>query len=196
MLLEGFAGPGYFHPRSGRFSPLGTSKNLETYAAADVMASLLNGDPAFAVSHMYFRYQNVAGGAVAAPPAITRATGRADYAAITGAAPHYEDYLRVPIVSQGKIFRYPEGTTNYTGNAVYFSANSALSSLVGQSPAANYFAASGAQGPSTIFQIALVCAPVPADPSQDRVFSALNLSTPYVYLPNSYPGMFWVLRLS
>jgi hypothetical protein len=195
MLLSGHAGLGYFHARTGRFAALPESKNLTTHAAADIVAGLLNGDASLAISHMYFRYRNTSS-SLGSPPAITRSTGRADYTAITGAGPNYEDYLRVPIVSQGKIFRYPETTTDYSGNAVYFTANSALSSLQGESPAHNYFAASGANGPSKIFQIALVAAPVPADPNQDRVFAVLNPSSSYTYLANSYPGAFWVMRLS
>ena len=197
MQLQGHAGPGYFHATTGRFTPCAEQKNLTTIAAADIVASLLNGDASLAISHLYFRYQN-SNADLPAPPAITRSTGRADYAAITGAGPAYEDYLRVPLVAQGKQFAFPAGTTDYAANAAYFVANSATSTLVGESPAHNYFAASGPQGPSRIFQYALVAAPVPSDPNQDRVFAVLNLATPHVYLNNSstFPGAFWTLRLS
>lgn len=194
MQLTGHAGPCLFHT-SGECVPAPEEKNLTTYGAADIMARLLNGDATARITHLYFRYQNT-NGSVSVTPTITRGTSRADFAAITGAGPTYEDYLRVPLVADGRLFRYPPDTTSYRGNAVYFVANSATSSLTGESPAHNYFAASGPQGPSKVFAVYLINAPVIDDPTRDRVFAGLTYATPQQFLPNSYPGAYWVMRLS
>jgi hypothetical protein len=196
MEFTGHVTAGYKNKRTGLFTPVLEQKNLILYGAADIVAGLLNGDNTLRLSHMYFQYQNTSGD-VTITPSLDRSSGRADFSptALTGAGPDYEDWLRVPSVTQGRIFQSPTGSANYAGNNLYLTATSAAApAQVGNSPAHNYFAASGGNGPSKIFSVALVSAPNPNDSSTDKIFSRLNLITPLTVLAGSHPCMFWSIR--
>ena len=186
---------GYTDAQTGHFSPMETQKNLIVYQAADIVAGLLAGNMSCKLSHMYFQYQNV-NGSVSVTPTLTQSSGIADFKAITGGAP-YQDYLRVPIITTPMTFQSPSGSPYYQSNGVYVTASSASSpTMLGESPAHNYFASSGANGPSQIFAIALVSAGDPNSSAADKVFSRLVLSTPYPVLSGSYPTIFWSLQVS
>ena len=55
---RGFVTIGYRNKKTGTFSPIHHQKNLVMYGAADIMARLVSGDMRYAISHMYYHYQN------------------------------------------------------------------------------------------------------------------------------------------
>lgn len=197
MQLTGTIISGYTNERTGLFSPVHEQKNLLLYGAADIVAGLLAGDSRLAPSHMYFQYINQAVYSHV-PAAITRSSGRTDFDALTGA--DYVDYLRAPIVTTPRIVKSPATSLDYRGNNAMFTATSGSVGLVGAidglSSAGNYFAASGAQGASHIFSVALVAAPDAENPAADVVFSRLNLTTPLTVIAGSHPTIFWSIRIS
>lgn len=187
---------GYHYPQTNRFIPIHRQKNMIMFEAADVMARLVKGDPSYRISHMYFEYENNSNGdgSVSSTPTLNRGMGRSSFDAITGSGPNPQDWLRVPIVTDGLLQVYPDNSDDYKGNAVTFTATSAASvSQEGESPAHNYFG-TGVDGPSKIFAVALVAAPSPADHTKDLIFSRLVLTTPFPVSAGSHPAAFWSLR--
>jgi hypothetical protein len=165
-------------------------KNLIMNEGADIMAALLSGDTRFAPSHMYFLYENT-NSAVTTPPTIERADGRSFFASISGASPD-QDWLRVPILTRPRL---STSGAEFSGNMVTFAASSAASdTLVGESPAHNYFASSGVNGPSKVFSLALVAAPNPNTNRDDKVFSRLHLETPISLPAGHHLTFYWSIK--
>lgn len=180
---------GLRNAKTNTFTPLIQKKNLIMFGAADIMAHLLGGDSRYAVSHMYYQYQNISG-SVTASASFTRADGITDFLSIDGS--DQTDWLRIPIITAGKVDSYPVDSTQYSGNAVTFVATSASSSTqTGESASENYFADSGDDGPSKVYAIALAAALSPADKTKDIVFSRLELDTPITVEAGNYIDCFW-----
>jgi len=181
--------------RTGRTTEVLKQKNLIMYQAADVMAGLLAGDRSKTISHMYFQYENT-NSTPTAIPTLTRASGRDDFDGISGVAPA-QDWLRVPLVTTPRISRIPDNSEVFGGNAVMFAATSASSpSMSGESPAHNYFASSGVNGPSKITSVALVAAPTPSNNLNDLVFSRVNLQTPLTLPAGFYLTIYWLVKFN
>ena len=197
MHLKGSIISGYTNQLTGLFSPVAEQDNLLLYGAADIMAGLLAGTAGNQVTHMYFQYINQSSYSYT-PPAITRSSGRSTFDALTGL--DYIDYLRAPIFTTPRIAKSPSNSTDYQGNSVMFTATSAnvgqAGEISGLSTNPNYFAASGAQGASRIFSVALAAATDPENPAADKIFSRLNLATPLTVLAGSQPTIFWSIRIS
>lgn len=187
---EGIVTIGYRNKETGVFSPVLHKKNLVMYGAADAMAQLLAGDNRYAVSHMYYHYQNTAGSTTA--PTVGREDGIQSFLDINSDYISTEDWLRIPIFSAAKIDSYAsagEDASVYNGNMATFVATSAAHpTQKGESVAENAF--SNASN-SKIVSVALACAPSPADKTKDVVFSRLVLSSPIVVQANSYVDCFW-----
>lgn len=202
MHIVGQVQAGYTNSQTGIFTPVLDEKNLVTYQAADIMAGLVAGGHKYQISHMYFEYINSSSGSSYVAPSITRSSGRNYYDDFSGDGLSGEkiDYIRVPIITNPKLFQSPVNSPEYKANGAYFSATSAavgtIGSIHGQSPLSRYFASSGSDGPSSIYSVALVSAPVENHASEDLVFSRLNLSTPLTVLSGSQPTIYWSLRFS
>lgn len=182
----------YTNQKTGRETRIFDKKNLILYEGADIMAGLLSGDRRFFPSHMYFVYENT-NSIITSPPATTRADGRAFFASIAGSSPN-QDWLRVPMISTPKLSIIGE---EYAGNVVTFSASSAASdTLEGESPAHNYFASSGGDGPSKVFSLALVSALNPNTNKDDKVFSRLDLDSPMSVLAGHHLTFYWTIKFS
>lgn len=183
----------YENIRTGRLTKALEQKNLILFEGADIMAAILGGDMSKAISHMYFQYENTNVGPVSTP-ILTRGSGRSSFDAITGVDPA-SDWLRVPLLSTPKLVRIPNDSADYAQNGVVFTATSAASETMhGESPAHNYFAASGANGPSKIVSAALVAAPAPSNNRLDKVFSRVNLSTPLTMQPGHQLTVYWIIN--
>jgi hypothetical protein len=182
----------YTNIKTGKEIQFFRQKNLIMYEAADIMAGLLSGDSRFFPSHMYFVYENTDGG-ITSPPAITRADGKSYFSSISGSDPA-QDWLRVPITTRPRVSVIGE---DYSGNAVTFAASSASSdSLAGESPEKNYFSASGDNGPSKVFSLALVAATNPNTKAEDKIFSRLSLSTPMTILAGHHLTFYWIIKFN
>lgn len=187
---EGIVTIGYRNKKTGMFSPILHKKNLVLYSAADSMARLLSGDIRYAVSHMYYQYQNTAG----TPDAITitRESGTQSFLDINSETPSNVDWLRIPMFTAAKLDTYAASGENeavYSANMATFVATSAAHpTQIGESPEQNPFANTSN---SKIVSVALVSAPSPEDKMQDVVFSRLVLSSPIVVQANSYIDCFW-----
>lgn len=182
--VEGF----YENAETGKRVKQFHQKNLILFEGADIMSGLLGGDSRFFPSHMYFLYENTNGSVTPAPTLSRSTSGRSYFSTITGTSPRY-DWLRVPIVGKPT-----KGATssNYSGNVVFFSASSAASqTLAGESPAHNYFAAAGANGPSKVISLALVAAVNPNNNQEDLVFSRLNLVAPHTMVAGYHITYHW-----
>lgn len=179
---------------TGRVTEILKQKNLILFDAADVMASLLAGKSGFSPSHMYFHYENTNGAPVAAP-AITRSAGRTFFEGLSGA--DNIDWLRVPIITTPKLSKVPDNSADYANNAIVFNASSGASeTLAGESPAQNYFAAAGADGPSKVISVALVSAPTPSNNKLDKVFSRVNLTAPLSMQPGHHLTFYWLIKFN
>lgn len=187
----------YTNAKTGRHTEVFHQKNLILYQGADIMAGLLAGNISFAPSHMYFQYENTSG-ALSSFPTPGREDGRDFFTTIDGITP-VQDWLRVPIITTPRISAiHAAGQENlFTGNAATFTGSSAASdTLVGESPAHNYFAASGANGPSKVFALALVAAVNPNTNRDDRVFSRLTLSSPMEVISGHHLTFFWTIKFN
>jgi len=184
---------GYRSKKTGRFSKIVEKDNLILYGGADIMANLLGGDTRFALSHMYFQYQNTSG-SVTASSSFTRADGVEDFNAISGTGLNPIDWLRIPILTSGKISAFPEGDDSYSGNSITFVATSAAHpTQLGESPEENYFSDDGVNGPSKIYAVALAAAPQRNNKLTDVVFSRLALDVPITVQPDNYIDCFWTI---
>ena len=185
----------YQNIRTGRITPVLRQKNLILFEGADIMAGLLAGNPLLVPSYMYLQYHNTSG-TVLTPPAITRGDGRSYFNSITGTSPK-QDWLRIPIITTPKVLVTPDDSSDYQGNGVIFTGSSAASqTLLGESPAHNYYAASGANGPSNVFALALAAAPVPQNGALDKLFSRINLTTPLAMQPGSHLTFYWAISFN
>ncbi len=194
MQAVGHIIAGYQHPVSKKFMPVLEQKNLVMYEAADILALLLAGNGEYRVNHMYFQYENT-NGAVSVTPTLSRDLGRGSFNSIDGSDD--QDWLRLPIAAEPILGKYPDTTSNYEGNAVTFVATSALSSTQeGESPTHNPFGPGdgGSIAPSKIFSLALVASPVPSDSTQDKIFSRINLTTPFTVVAGLHVSVYWIIR--
>jgi hypothetical protein len=191
---------GYRNSVSGVFTPILRQENLVMYEAADAMARLCAGDSRYAISHMYYQYENTN----SSPSTVTfgRQDGIKTYLAINTISSTTVDWLRIPIYTKAKIDTYfatGEDPLIYAANMATFVATSAAyptnagGAQVGQSPQQNYFASSGTNGASKVTCVALAVSPDPNDKAKDLVFSRLALQTPIVVQSNSYIDCFWSL---
>lgn len=190
---KGIVTIGYRNKRTGLFSPVVRRDNLVMYGAADAMARLVSGDTRYAISHMYYHYDN---SATPVEPEISRELGGTFFQGLNSSSLTTEDWIRIPIFSAAKIDAYAaqgEDASVYAGNMATFVATSAAHpTQTGESPAANPFRSdAGSQIPSSIVSVALVSAPGGQASAQDVVFSRLALSTPIVVQENSYVDCFW-----
>lgn len=195
---KGIVTIGYRSKETNAFVPILHKQNLVMYGAADAMSRLISGDSRYVISYMYYHYENADTSSIGTISAITdRSQGSSFFQAINSGT---EDWLRIPIFTAAKISQYgatPSIAANYSSNMSTFIATSASSSSQsGESPASCYFADNGADGPSNIIGVALVCAPVGSDNTQDIVFSRLALSSPIVVQANSYIDAFWSLAFN
>ena len=186
---------GHTNDKTGIFSPVSTQHNMVMYQGADIIAALLSGDQSAALSHMYFHYSND-GDTTPTVPTLDRTMGGSwfyDY--VTGV--DYYDWLRVPIITAPRLFRSPSNSSNYTANGIYLTATAAASeSMHGESPQGNEFGSGAVPSPSIVFAAALVSAANPSFPSQDKIFSRVNLVTPLTTVAGSQPTIFWSVSIS
>lgn len=136
------------------------SENLVVYTGADIIAALLGGDCTYAISHMYFGYENTAG--TPSPPAAARTDNTGTFVAYTTP----KDYLRAPIL-QPPVFS--TSGVNYTDNIVTFS--SIATATVGENGIP--FAAGSN---SKVFDVGLVASPTGLKAS-DILFAHFILPT-------------------
>lgn len=184
----------YTNITTGREVEVLRQKNLILFEGADIMAGLLGGRTEMVPSHFYLQYENTNLAPVG--PTFTRADGRQAFEAIAGNDPA-QDWLRVPIISTPLIQRIPDNSEDYAGNAVIFSASSASSqTLQGESPAHNYFAASGPNGPSKVVAVALAAAVKPSNHKLDKIFSRLTLTTALPMQANHHLTFYWSIRFN
>lgn len=196
MQLSAIVTPCYRNILTGKETPLFDQKNLHMFGCADIMARLLNGEMNYRISHMYFQYQNT-NSSPSVNPTQVRSKTRASFDSISGGAPNYEDWLRVPIITLGKIQKVPDTTEDYDGNAVIFNATSAASeTMAGESPAHNYYASSGANGPSKIVAAYLVAAPKGSESKGDIVFSGVTLTSPVTMQPGHHISIYWMQKFN
>lgn len=138
--------------------------NLQLYDSATILAQLTRRDPSGRAWHLntaYIEFEN-AGGAAVAVPTATPDAGRNYYDNLSLSATR--DYLRVPVIHTELA---SSDETNYPdGDLAVFYAHTAGSVGVHGKPF------SAAQQ-SRVYGMALVAAPVDADPSQDRVYARL-----------------------
>lgn len=198
---QGFVTIGYRNKKTGTFSPIYHKKNLVMYGAADIMARLVSGDMRYAISHMYYHYENTNSN-LSIDPITDRSDGAEFFRSINAEAvgSTTEDWLRIPIITSAKIDKYPnEPTLNQFykfGNMATFVATSASHpTQTGESSEQYPFgdASETLSGPSKIKGVALVSSPAPSDKNQDIVFSRLALTTPITVQANSYIDCFWGL---
>lgn len=181
----------YTNIKTGKETEVFRQKNLILYEGADIMAGLLSGDRKFFPSHMYFAYENKDSAPTA--PSFQRDGGTSYFSTLSESVPT-QDWLRVPIITTPRISVIG---SNYSGNAVTFSASSASSdSLRGESPEQNYFAASGVDGASRVYSVALVSATNPNTKSGDKVFSRLNLSSPLTVTSGHHLTFYWIIKFN
>ncbi len=119
------------------------SHNLVVYSGADIIAALLGGLSTYAISHMYFGYENTAG--TPAPPAAARTDNAATFAAYTTP----KDYLRAPIL-QPPVFS--SSGSDYDANVVTFSSIATATVGINGIPFA-------AGSNSKVFDVGLVASP-------------------------------------
>lgn len=176
--------------KTGRIDKVLEQKNLILFEGADIMSALLGGKPGYSISHMYFQYQNSASLPVIVNP-ITRADGRAIFTSISGGGG--EDWLRVPLITESKLVKVPDDTTDFNQNGVWFTGTTAASpSYIGESPAHNPFQSTSPF--SWVYSLALVASPNHGDPTKDLVFSRVNLSTPLQLPAGKHLVFFWLIK--
>jgi len=190
-IVRGRITAGYRDIATGKFTKVLEQKNLVTYGGADIMAKLLSGDSRYAINGMYFKYENT----TEVPSGISPSrehTAASQYHSLDGE--DKIDWLRIPIITNGKIAPLPEDSIYYSGNSVTFVATTASIDAVGRS--GNYFEGSGVDGPSKIFSIALVAMPDISSVDEDIAFSMTNLSSAIPAIENSYIDVFWTVSFT
>jgi hypothetical protein len=172
---------------SGESSLVFHKDNLITYGAADIMAKLLSGDSRYAISHMYFKFKN----GTPTNDSISRSSNAAQFLAMDGT--NDEDWLRIPIITNGAISKSPHDSVDFSGNKVTFVATTAAAPTVGSEiigEAGEPFSDSTPSGSSKIFSIALVAAPEKQNKAHDVVFARTHISS-ITAIANSYIDVFW-----
>lgn len=89
------------------------AQNLVVYTGGDIIANLLAGNDEYAISHMYFGYENTAGAPSFAAPA------RSDTVAFFSGLSSPQDYLRAEILLPTQI---DAADVNHNGNRATFNA--------------------------------------------------------------------------
>ncbi len=199
---KGFVTIGYRNKDTGNFTPILHKKNLVMYGAADIMARLVAGDMRYAISHMYYHYQNTSSNSIVIDPILDRSAGAEFFKSINAqeVGATTEDWLRIPIITAARIDKYPNdpNLNQYYqfGNMATFVATSASHPTQSGESSEEYPFGDETQtgtGPSKIKGVALVSSPSPEDKNQDIVFSRLALDTPITVQANSYIDCFWGL---
>jgi hypothetical protein len=181
---------GYRDIKSGKFTPVIHKKNLITFGGADVLAKLISGDNRYAISGMYFKFQNT--NDVPSEDSIDRSDNLSHFLNSSNFT-ESKDWLRVPIITTGKISQNPYNSSDYSGNRVTFVATSAAVDQVGEF--GNVFSSSSGDGPSKVFSLALVSMVESADKTKDVVFARTNI-TPIIAVENSYIDVFWTVTFN
>jgi hypothetical protein len=198
---KGFVTIGYRNKETNSFSPIYHQKNLVMYGAADIMARLVSGDMRYAVSHMYYHYQNT-NSSIIINPISDRSQGADFFRSINAESSGSvtEDWLRIPIITSAKIDKYPNDPSlnqfyKYGNMATFVATSASHPTQMGESSEEYPFgdASETLSGPSKIRGVALVASPNPSDKNQDIVFSRLALTTPITVQANSYIDCFWGL---
>ena len=162
--------------------PVAETHNLDMYAGYDVVGRAMAGYSNYYVNTFYFEFTNVgAGGVVPNPRPVF--SGDDDITYYTGLAANY-DYLRVPISIAPDL---QASTADYTSNQVEFFATSS-----GNTSGENgEDFGSGALVLSTVYGLALVCAPDPSDKLQDIIVARayFDLGDEVLLLPNQNIGI-------
>ena len=96
-------------------------------------------------------------------------------------------------IQGGLIQKIPDTTDLYDGNGVVFNTTSGASDTqAGESPAHNYFATSGINGPSKVVAVYLVASPLGNDSRGDLIFSGVTLDSPISAQPGQQISVYWV----
>jgi len=130
-----------------------------TYAGTDMLTKLLSGQNGLPVNVMYMEFDNSG-----SPPTIVPdpADGRNYYEDLESGL-STSDYIRVPLVNTPVLSS--DDALKYLSNiATFFAMSTGFSAGLGGKP---FTSASN----STVYGIALVCAPSISDRTQDIVFS-------------------------
>jgi len=188
LIARGEIVAGYRSISTGKFTPVLEQKNLVLHGGADIVARLLSGDSRYAINGMYFKFKNTTD--PIAPEIPSRSDTVDQYHSITGT--DNIDWLRVPIITSGKIAAVPEGS-HYSGNSVTFVATTASVSQTGKSAEENPF---GDANNSKIFSVALVSMPSTSSITGDVAFSMSSLTTAIAAIPDSYIDVFWTVILN
>lgn len=182
---------GYQDIRTGRIDIVSEQPNLILYQAADIMAPLLGGKPGYQISHMYFTYENTTG-TPAAPPEPMRPEGRSYFNSINGSGGI--DWLRVPLITESKLVKVPDNSTDYEQNGVWFTGTSAASSsMAGEGGGLSFQSSSPF---SWVTSLALVAAPDPSNSRKDLVFSRVNLTSPIQLPVGKHLVFFWLIKFA
>jgi len=189
-IVRGEIVAGYRDMSTSKFTPVIEQKNLVTYGGADIMAKLISGDVKYAINGMYFKYQNTTDTPEGTTP-TRELTASDQYWTLTGT--DNIDWLRVPIITTGKIAKSPYNSVAYNGNSVTFVATTASVGTTGETPEQNPF--SGGDN-SKIFSVALVAMPDILTPSTDIAFSMANLTSAIPAIENSYIDVFWTITFN
>lgn len=188
-IVRGQIVAGYRDVFTSKFTPVIEQKNLVTYGGADIMARLMSGDIKYSINGMYFKYENTAETPVATAPLRENTVGE-QYHTLTGV--DYIDWLRVPIITTGKIAALPSGS-HYSGNSVTFVATTASVSTTGSTAEENIFSS---DENSKIFSVALVAMPDFSSFTSDIAFSMATLTSAIPAVANSYIDVFWTISFT
>ena len=185
-IVKGQIVAGYRDMTTSKFTPILEQKNLVTYGGADIMAKLISGDSRYAINGMYFKYENTTGTPAVVTPS-REDTASSKFHSLTGT--DNIDWLRVPIITNGKIAPLPV-SSYYNGNSVTFVATTASAGTTGQTSEENPFSSADN---SKIFAVALVAMPAESPINGDIAFSMANLASAIPAIENSYIDVFWTI---
>ena len=184
-MASGSVSVSYRNKTTGESVLVLEQKNLITYGAADIIAKLIAGDSRYAINGMYFQFENTPGSPNPGQ-SIDRSSGIGYFNSLDGPS----DWLRVPIITSGKIAKSPIGSVSYSGNSVTFVATTGAADVQGEGTYP--FSASDS---SKIFSLALVAMPVIEDKTKDVIFSRANLLSSISAIEGSYIDIFWTISL-
>jgi hypothetical protein len=190
-IIESISGEVSIHYRNkqdGKSVLVQKKKNLITYGAADILARVSAGDSRYSISAMYFQFKNgeISPGDI---ESITRASSVEFFNSLDSPS----DWLRVPIITNGKLDRTnheDNGSPLYSSNQVTFVATTAATDQFGVNSNLNLF---NQASESKIVSLALVATPDKMDKSSDIIFSRTNLISPIPALNSSYIDVFWTI---
>jgi len=203
LITSGTIVAGYRDANTMEFTPFLSQKNLVTYGGADIMAKIINGDCRYAINGMYFGYDNGTPDAYESRKESVRSVTAMNFESSMSTGS--KNFLRVPIITTGKIDKSPVDSQEYNGNSVTFVASTASMGTVevggihvaqGVRSGGNDFASNVSI--SKIIRVALVAMPnqLTEHRNNDIIFSVSSLEVPIPAIENSFIDIFWTLKFT